>query len=168
MTWSYEASVVTRNGRDYWRTWFLEECEKYGMFGLTEKHLPLVTTDGYGFHSYGEGTEIYLEDAPFFRKTKKHHRVCGPFLVVPSALSPQAEIIHEKNGKAIIYKEKSPSQGPWLDRSHVRRIVDGVEMKFKQMASEFSFFPYRFSIKKSPKFKIHLVKHERDCWLCVR
>jgi len=146
MTWSYEASVVTRGGCDYWRTWFLEECEKYGKFGLTEKHLPLVTTDGHGFHSYDVGTEIYLEDAPYFKKTKIDHRVCGPYSVISSILPAKAEIIHKNHGKIIIYKEKFPSEGPWFDRTYVRRIADGVDMKYKQLASEFGFFPYRFSV----------------------
>lgn len=70
MPWSYETSVVTRGGKDYWRTWFIDECEQHGMFGLTEKHLPLVMTDGQGFQAYREGTEIYLEDAPYFKKNK--------------------------------------------------------------------------------------------------
>ncbi|MCJ7600764.1 MAG: hypothetical protein MUO63_04575 [Desulfobulbaceae bacterium] len=168
MAWSDEASVVSRGGRDYWRTWFLEECEKHGMFGLTEKHLSLATADGQGFQSYREGTEICLEDAPYFRKTKTYHRVCGPYNVIPSILPIQAEAVHKINGKIIIYKEKSPSNGPWLDRSYVRRIVDGVELKYKQLASEFGFFPYRFSIKKASKYKVHLVRHESECWLCVR
>lgn len=146
MAWSYEASVVTRCGCDYWRTWFLEECESNGLFGLTARHLPLVITDGYGFRSYAKGTEIYLEDAPYFKKTKTHHRVCGPYVVVPSMLPPHGEVTHQKDGEIIIYKEKWPAKGPWMDRSYVRRVVDGEDIKFKQIASEFSFFPYRFSI----------------------
>lgn len=168
MPWSYDASVVTRGGKDYWRTWFIDECERHGLFGLTEKHLPLVMTDGPGFHAYREGTEIYLDDAPYFKKTKTHHRVCGPYTVIPSALPEFAEEIHAMNGKTIIYKDKTPSKGPWLDKSYVRRIADGVDMKYKQLASEFSFFPYRFSIKKTAKYKVHHVRHEAECWLCVR
>jgi len=167
MTWSYEASVVTRGGKDYWRTWFIEECDQHGMFGLTEKHLPLVITDGPGFQSYREGTEIYLEDAPYFKKSKTHHRVCGPYSVIPSMLPLQAEETYKFNGKIIIFKEKVPSSGPWLDRP-VRRIAEGVVMKYKQLSSEFNFFPYRFSIKKTAKYQVQHVRHESECWLCVR
>ncbi len=34
------------------------------MFGLTEKHINLIK-GGNLFKPYREGTEIYLEDAPF-------------------------------------------------------------------------------------------------------
>ncbi|WP_448874116.1 hypothetical protein [Desulfobulbus propionicus] len=168
MAWSNEASVVSRGGVDYWRTWFLEECEEYNLFGLTARHLPLVLADGGGFHSYDEGRQLFLEDAPYFKKTKTHHRVCGPYEVVPSSLPPGGEITHQQNGKIIIYKEKWPERGPWLDRSYVRRNVDGVDLKYKQVSREFNFFPFRFSIRKTNKYKIHYFRHEADCWLCVR
>jgi hypothetical protein len=69
MPWSYEASVVHREGCDYWRTWFLEECESIHLFGINRKHLPLVTMSSPDFSSYQEGTEVFLEDAPYFRAT---------------------------------------------------------------------------------------------------
>jgi len=169
MPWKNEASVVTRKGIDYWRTWFIEECEESELFGLNEKHLPLVTKDIPGLQkAYREGTEIFLEDAPFFKTTKTHHRVCGPYLIKASIVHPSLKIIREINGKAIIFKEKEPSKGPWFDKAYVCRLVDGVELKYKQFAKEFSFFPYRFSIHKSPRFKVHHVKHEYECWLCVK
>ncbi len=169
MSWRDEASVVTREGKDYWRTWFLEECEQHQIFGLTKKHLPLVLSDGFGFRSYREGTKIYLDDAPYFNKTKTHHRVCGPYSVVPSTMPINSKIIHKINGKIIIYEEKQPQKGPWLDKSYVRRIAEnGVKLKFKQIASEFGFFPYRFSIMKTEEYKVHFVKHDVGCWLCVR
>jgi hypothetical protein len=169
MPWKNEASVVTQKGKDYWRTWFLDECEESELFGLNEKHLPLVTKNIPGIQvAYKEGTEIYLEDAPYFNKVKTHHRICGPYFIKESKVSTEAKIIHEVNGKVIIYKEIRPSAGPWLDKSYIRRIVDGVELKYKQLAREFSYFPYRFSIKKSPKYKVQHVKHEYGCWLCVK
>jgi hypothetical protein len=51
------------------------------LFGLNEKHLPLVTISIPGIQiAYNEGTEIFLEDAPFFKKSKELHRVCDPYL----------------------------------------------------------------------------------------
>jgi hypothetical protein len=48
MAWGYGPSVVHRDGRDYWRTWFLDECEREGLFGLTVGHLPLIRKKGVG------------------------------------------------------------------------------------------------------------------------
>lgn len=169
MSWKQEASVITQKGKDYWRTWFLDECEENQLVGLNEKHLPLVVKDIPGIQkAYREGAEIYLEGAPYFNKTKTHHRICGPYLVKESVVDPEDQTIHQVNGKVIIYKAKAPSNGPWHDKSYARRIVDGVDIKFKQIAREFSWFPYRFSIKKSSKYKVHHIKHDHECWLCVR
>ena len=86
---SDKARVVHHAGHDYWRTWFLEECEAHHLFGINEKHLPLLTNAG--FKSYRPGTRVFLDDAPYFRATRTHHRVCGPYEVVPATIPPDAE-----------------------------------------------------------------------------
>jgi hypothetical protein len=60
MAWGSGPSVVNREGRDYWRTWFIDECERSGMFGLTVGHLPLVRLKGVGVVPYHVGTLLYL------------------------------------------------------------------------------------------------------------
>lgn len=168
MTWPYEATVVHRNGHDYWRTWFIDECEREFLFGLTEKHLPLVTVSGIGCPAYEAGTEIFLEDAPYFRASKTHHRVCGPYEVVPISLPEGATPVYkDSKGNVIVYKDPNPKSGPWLDNTSVTRVVDGFRLHFQQIASQFSYYPFRFGIRRSKKFKINLVKHEDNCWLCV-
>lgn len=168
MTWPYEASVVHRNGHDYWRTWFIEECESAQLFGLTEKHLALVTVTGVGCPAYEAGTEIFLEDAPYFRASKTHHRVCGPYEVVPIILPEEATPIYKDSKEnLIVYKEANPKNGPWKDLSSVTRSIDGLKIHFPQIASQFNYYPYRFGIKRSKRFKIELVRHKEHCWLCV-
>jgi hypothetical protein len=168
MTWPYEASVIHRAGKDYWRTWFLEECESVGLFGINEKHLPLLKTSGLGFSAYRVGTEVFLEDAPYFKASESYHRVCGPYKVVAAQLPPGAKPVYMANDKVIIYKEPHPELGPWPDRSRVTRRIDGVTVSFPQIAGKFGYYPYRFAIMRGPEFKIDFVPHEEnDCWLCV-
>jgi hypothetical protein len=168
MPWPYEASVIHHAGRDYWRTWFLEECESAGLFGINEKHLPLLTASGPGFSAYHVGTEIFLEDAPYFKATQSDHRVCGPYNVVAAQLTPGAKPVYTVGDKVIVYKELHPELGPWLDRSRVTRLIDGITVSFPHIAGEFGYYPYRFAIKRSSKFRTALVLHdESDCWLCV-
>ena len=113
MPFPYEASVIHHNGHDYWRTWFFEECEKSGLFGITEKHLPLLKAPS-SLGGYQIGTEVFLEDAPYFKASRTHHLICGPYQVVEANLPDGAMPIHEINGKTIIYKEKEPQNGPIL------------------------------------------------------
>lgn len=167
MPFPYEASVIHHNGHDYWRTWFFEECEVSGLFGVTEKHLPLlrahVSKGGYQI-----GTEIFLEDAPYFKSSGIHHLICGPYQVVEANLPRGATCVHQVNGKAIIYMEKNPQNGPWFNKSRVTRTIKGITVSFPQLAGEFNFYPYRFALERSPKFQTQLVVHEEnECWLCV-
>ncbi len=161
MPYSKEPSVIHWNGCDYWRTWFLEECEKYELFGVTKKHTGLI-------ESYNIGTLLYLEDAPYFKDNKHYHRVCGPYEVYAIATLPDdSEPFLTKDGNIIVYLDNNPSRGPWHNRSHVQRLVDGHTIKFKQIASEFNYFPYRFGIRKHKRYDIRLIPHNSsDCWLC--
>ncbi len=86
-------------GYDYWRTWFIEECDASQLFGVTKKHLGLITLDGVGLPSYRVGTRLSLEDAPYFRGSKTHHRICGPYEVFALQQLPEGvESIHIING----------------------------------------------------------------------
>jgi hypothetical protein len=167
MSSGYEARVVHRAGHDYWRTWFLEECEASGLFGINEKHLPLLTHSGPGITPYRPGTRVFLDDAPYIREVRTHHRVCGPYEVIPAVLPADAEPIYEVDGAVIVYREAHPERGPWLDRSSVRREADGVNFRFRQIAREFNFFPFRFAIRRAKGFKPNHVVHQSECWLCI-
>lgn len=170
MSWSYEASVVHRDGRDYWRTWFIEECESSGLFGINEKHLPLITKSGIGFDAYRVGTEIFLEDAPYFKGSRKqYHRVCGPYEVVSAQVPASGRAVYSVGNDVIVYKESRPGMGPWLDSQKVTRLIDGIKVHFPKIASQFGFYPYRFAIQKSRNFKVaHIAHQEGDCWLCKK
>jgi hypothetical protein len=168
MPWPYEASVINRAGSDYWRTWFFEECESAGLFGINEKHLPLIKASGPGFSAYRVGTEIFLEDAPYFKASKTHHRVCGPYHVVTAKVTAESKTVYVVDEAVIIYQEAHPENGPWLDRSRVTRIIEGIKVSFPHIAKEYGYYPYRFAIKRSKKFKIEHIPHEEgNCWLCV-
>lgn len=168
MPWPYEASVINRAGRDYWRTWFLEECESAGLFGVNEKYLPLLKASGPGFSAYRVGTEIFLEDAPYFKATKTDHRVCGPYKIVAAQITLGAKPVYIVDDNVIIYQELHPEYGPWLDRLRVTRHIDGIKVSFRHIAKEFGYYPYRFAIKRSKKFRVELIPHEdSECWLCV-
>jgi hypothetical protein len=169
MAWGSGPSVVNRGGRDYWRTWFIDECELSGMFGLTVGHLPLVRLKGDGVVPYHVGTLLYLEDAPYFQATqKKGHRVVGPYeVVVPAELPVGATVVHEDRGKPIVWLDPNPESGPWLNRSKVFRKIDGLSVTFRQMAGSFEYFPYRFGIRRAPQWKATTYEHHVDCWLCA-
>ena len=168
MPWNLGPSVNQFDNMDCWRTWFFEECEEHQLFGLTEKHLPLITKYGHGVVPYKVGTNVLLEDAPLFHESKTQHRVCGPYEVYPFSVLPDgAEPIFPKKGEGevLIYKEVYPENGPWINRS-VHRKIEGRNCRFQQMASKFSYFPYRFGIRHTKLWKVKLVKHGDGCPLC--
>ncbi len=166
MSWTLGPSINMFEGQDCWRTWFFLECEEHMLFGVTEKHLPLITKPCVGFEPYKSGTKLLLEDAPYYHEVKDYHRVCGPYEVF--ALSPipdKAQRTFTKIGEVIVYKEANPEKGPWLDRT-VKRRIDGIDVRYRQMASKFGFFPYRFGIRRARDWKARHVKHLRGCPLC--
>ncbi len=170
MAWSRDPSVVNRRGNDYWRTWFLEECEEASLFGLNQKHLGLLTLSGKNIAPYQAGTRIYLEDAPWFpHKQMLFHRVCGPYEVRSTDEPAEgAVVIHRVGGAVIVYRETHPECGPWRDRWRTR-CIEGETVRYKQMASEYSFFPLRFRIVRSTDWRAEQVPHpvSGHCWLCV-
>jgi len=160
-------SVAHRGGCDYWRTWFIEECEESHLFGVTQKHLGLIKLSGVGLPAYNIDTRIFLEDAPYFRGSKTSHRICGPYEVYSLDKLPSgAEPIYIVDEKVIVFKAAHPEKGPWLNRSRVR-YIEGIRVKFRQIADQYDYFPYRFAIRRTSKYSIRLLEHEGpDCWLC--
>src|SRR3546814_738099 len=168
MPWNLGPSVNVHKGRDYWRTWFFEECERAQLFGLTDRHLSLVTKHGEGVVPYRAGTLVHIEDAPYFKASKTHHRVAGPYEVFSRSTAPEATIREfPKEGPILVWLDLHPARGPWLDKSSVTRTIDGLKVRFSQQASRFHFFPYRFAIRHAKGWKVEHIPHtERDCWLC--
>ena len=137
-------SVIHFGGFDYWGTWFIDECEREELFGATQRHL--LTLEGYDI-----GTQIYLEDNPYFHQTGTKHRICGPYEVVPADPLPEGAVpIVKRAGRTVVYKDPAPERGPWKDRSRVERTAHGVRLRYRQLASQFSYFPYRFRIRRLP------------------
>jgi hypothetical protein len=168
MPWTHDPSVNQFEGKDCWRTWFLLECEEHRLFGATQKHLALITRYGHGIEPYRAGTKLFLEDAPYFHQAQDYHRVCGPYEVFSiSQLPDDSERYFPKEGDVIVYKEAHPERGPWLDRALNRRI-EGIDVRHRQMASKFGYFPYRFSIKRAKDWKVRRFKHVHGCVLCKR
>ena len=156
-------SVYQYNNQDCWRTWFLEECEAAGLYGVTIGHLKYIK--GVPYQS---GTIIYLEDAPYFHEHKIHHRVCGPYEVVATTQLPaDGKSIHIHNNQVIVYEESRPKLGPWLNRTMVR-VIEGVPSRIKQMASNYEYFPLRFKIKPHKDHDVVLETHEVNCTLCSK
>lgn len=162
----YEPSFITHpdNSSYIWRTWFIEECDTNLLFGVNfANYLRLVE------HGYSMGTELYLEDAPLFWKTKAIHRICGPYVIQGAAL-PHPECRAKYNdarlGKIIVYYDTKPELGPWLDDHRAQREIDGTSIRFQKKASEFNFFPYRFRIDKSPNHTIEIKAHSKQCGWC--
>ncbi len=153
-------------GPDCWRTWFLEECEEHKLFGITQKHLGLVRLSGPSVSPYHVGTRLFLEDAPYFHKTRDTHRLCGPYVVQATDRPPDGSTPeHIVNGNIIVFLNPHPENGPWVDRSRVRNI-EGLSVRFRQTASRYGFFPFRFSIHRARDFRVECIEHLGDCWLC--
>lgn len=140
------AEVIQFRGQDCWRTWFFDECEQSGLFGINEKHLGLLRLSNKkeGVRPYHVGTTVFLEDAPVFPASeKKVHRVCGPYDVQPLVELPEgAVVVHSYDGKPILYLDPHPENGPWGNGTRVRKSVAGFDLKFRQMAKEYNYYPF--------------------------
>ena len=128
MPWEHRPSVNrfggVNEGPDCWRTWFIEECESNKLFGLTTGHLSLVTRASATIRPYHVGTPLFLEDAPYFHKNRRLHRVCGPYIVqATDTLLGGATPVHVYDDKIIVYHDPHPESGPWLDRSVLRNMA---------------------------------------------
>ncbi len=157
-------SVINHNGFDYWDTWFIEECETANLFGFNEGHLQRITR-----MPYRVGTRIFLVDEPYFRKTIKYHRICGPFEIVAmdDKMPRDAEPIHVVDNKIIVFKEVHPENGPWKN-GRIKREMNGRDYTVHQIADDYNYFPYRFGIRYVNYTKREkTVKHKPvDCWVC--
>ena len=159
--------VIQFRKRDCWRTWFFEECEESGLFGVNEKHCGLIRLSGKGVVPYHVGTAVYLEDAPVFPASEERfHRICGPYEVVPATPLPDdAVVIHEYKGVPILFLEAHPERGPWGNGTKRRLGVCGLDLKHRQTAREFNFYPFRFRIKRSSRWEEIIVPHSSRCAL---
>src|SRR5436190_18280548 len=123
----YGPAVYQYDKKDCWRTWYLEECEKTGLYGITKEQLNYIKAV-----PYQPGTMIYLEDAPYFIEHKIHHRVCGPYQVVATDHLPRdGKSVYAHDNKVIVFKEHQPESGPWLNRTRVR-VIEGDTIRVKQ------------------------------------
>ena len=154
-------SVSQYDKKDCWRTWFLEECEEAGLYGITTEQLKYIKAV-----PYRPGTMIYLEDVPYFQEKKIHHRVFGPYRVVATTHLPKdGKSVHAHDNQVVVYKEYRPESGPWLNRTRVR-VIEGDTIHVKQTASQHEYFPLRFRIKPLKHYKVQLITHEVNCTLC--
>ena len=162
----YEPSFITHPDSNayIWRTWFLEECESHQLFGVNyENYLRIVE------HGYQIGTEVYLEDAPYYWRTKFRHRICGPYAINASELPhDKCRVKHSdpSTREIVVYYDPEPEKGPWLDRKRVSREIEGTHIAFQKLASEFKFFPYRFRIKQASQYVVELKSHSEKCGWC--
>ena len=156
-------SVFQYDKKDCWRTWYLEECEKTGLYGITAEQLKYIKAV-----PYQPGTMIYLEDAPYFLEHKIHHRICGPYGVVATTQMPRdGKSVHTYGDEIIVFKEHRPESGPWLNRIR-DRVVEGESIRVKQTAGSNEYYPLRFRIKPLSHYKVRLISHEVNCTLCSK
>jgi hypothetical protein len=162
------AEVRLFRGMDCWRTWFFDECEQAGIFGINKKHLGLVARKSPSVVPYHVGTNVYLEDAPVFEASgKSFHRVCGPYEVISAEPVPRdAEITHRDGAIPILFLEARPEMGPWLNGTKRRYNVCGLDLKHRQTAEAYNFYPYRFRIRRSSRWCEEVIQHTSICDLC--
>jgi hypothetical protein len=144
---------------DIWRTWFIEECEKSLLFGVNRLHLRRI--EGYRI-----GTLFFFEDAPYFHQLKKEHLIFGPYLVATAASSnatKEVQLSDRTTGQPIIFREPYPENGPWFDRPHVMRCIEGHTIRFAQQASRFNHFPFRFNFTKASDWRVVRQEHTDRC-----
>jgi hypothetical protein len=142
-----------------WRTWYIEECEEHGLFGMSQRHLWwLKLTCRRGLH-------FYLEDAPYHRHVHPGlHRLCGPYEVItaPRTLTDEGICEVSDSGVAIVFRLANPESGPWRDGNRRRRWED-KEVVHQQDASKYDYFPFRFAIRRANGFQPELVGHGPEC-----
>jgi hypothetical protein len=120
-----------------------------------------------------KGTDLNQEKAVqilniLFLFPSLHQRICGPYEVFSLSTIPHGAVpIHLDGKKVIVFREAHPECGLWFDRSSVERTIDGCPVKFRQIASEYDFFPFRFAIHRYRDFNVQYVLHVEPCWLCV-
>jgi len=161
------AEVIQFQGRDCWRTWFFDECEQSGLFGINQNHLGLLQRPAPGIVPYHVGTRVFLEDAPVFQASgEEFHRVCGPYEVQALSDLPEgASIVHSFDGHPILYLDPHPERGPWGNGTRVRRGVAGLDLKYRQTAETFNYYPLRFRVRRAADWNEIIVPHRSSCEL---
>lgn len=161
------AEVVQFRRRDCWRTWFFDECEQFGLFGINQKHLGLLSLKGPGVVPYRVGTYLFLEDAPVFPASGgEFHRICGPCEVQAVTDPPEgSSIVYSAEGQPIVYLDSHPERGPWGNGTRVRKDVAGLDLKYRQTAKEFNYYPYRFRLRRAANWNEIILLHRSDCEL---
>ena len=162
------AEVTQFRGRDCWRTWFFDECEQAGLFGINKKHIDLLSQHAPGVLPYHPGTRIFLEDAPVFPESKESfHRICGPYQVQPLDNLPSGvSIVYSFDDKPILYLDPHPEKGPWRNGTRIRKGVCGLDLKFPQTAKQYNYYPYRFRICRSSEWQEIREPHGMKCKIC--
>jgi hypothetical protein len=120
-------------------------------------------------HGYKIGTELYLEDAPYYWSTNSKHRICGPYSVQPATLPHHNCKIKQQDkstGQVIVYYDPDASKGPWLEKRKAARRIEGEEITFSKIAAPYNFFPYRFRIEKTNQWICEIVSHGHNCGWC--
>lgn len=158
--------VYRIEGSDCWSTWYWEDCDRHGIFGVTLKHIKRITGGIRGLPAYDVGTRIYFEDAPFFRCSgKRVHVIHGPYIVVASELQPKSSVVHRTESGIIMLAKRRAFEGPWIDGLK-RREFGGVIYDYPQCASYYEFFPFRLSIRRDSTFTTREEPHTEYCRHC--
>ncbi|MBZ0156020.1 MAG: hypothetical protein K8I29_07360 [Alphaproteobacteria bacterium] len=159
--------LVSRvEGIDHWRTWFWDDCDTHGMFGITLKHMRRIQGCLEGIPPYDFGTMIYLEDAPYFRFSGQSvHVIHGPYIVVPSDLPPKSFVAHKTENGIILWCKRKAHEGPWSDGMKTREF-HGIPYNIPQCASYYEFFPFRFRIERDISFTTRWMPHHKECRYC--
>jgi hypothetical protein len=164
-------SIFLRHGSHCFRTWFIDECDKNGMFGVTRGNLQLITKENpsSGSFLYKVGTKIYLEDAPYFKHISRRstHRIVGPYAVIGSDFPGTSfKPFHLDGENVVVYEDPNPKLGPWLNKTNVQRQIDGVSVTINQMAGRFGYFPFRFRFVRCSDWSVVFVQCGKNCELC--
>ena len=150
--------------RDCWCTWFLRECNDAKLFGAVDKFLRLLRWD------YKIGSQLFLEDAPYFDAVGSHHRLSGPYEVVEPTVPEDATVMHVAAGRVVAYRDPHPERGPWFD-GFTTRVEDApasswrskIDLRYQQHAGDYEYFPLRFAISPIKGSKVSLVPHGDAC-----
>jgi len=158
--------VYNMDGSDYWSTWYWDECDRHGVFGVTIRQIKRITGSLGERPAYDVGTRIYFEDAPFFRfSNKKKHVIHGPYVVVASELQPKCKVVHKTDNGIILLAQYRAFEGPWIDGLKTREF-DGEFYNYVQCASYYQFFPFRLKIQRDSTFITQEESHSDYCRHC--
>lgn len=148
----------TYKNYDCRRTWYIEEVDGAGLFGVDRNHLQWL------LNHVRLGSLLYFDDAPFRHHVNKgRHRVVGPYEVVIASPPPDAEVLRAEGNSIVAYREVHPERGPWLDQRVTRRW-SGRTASVRQDARSFDHFPYRFAIRRSSAFRAEeFIEHPEAC-----